>query len=122
MGTTLELSRSDVENLLAGFLTGAQGVQLGTRLTELQDLPLACRTHVQLAEAAEVAWIAWSTPSGPVAAWGNVDIQGSRRLNAYLLFVQWFDAPGGHHSLWAYCDPKRPTEWTVGRGRHNEPR
>jgi hypothetical protein len=27
----------------------------------------------------------------------------------------------GHHSLWCHCDPKRPREWTVGRGRIRTP-
>ena len=25
---------------------------------------------------------------------------------------------GRHHSLWAYCEPERTTEWTIGLGRH----
>jgi hypothetical protein len=116
MGIALDLSRSDVENLLAGLLAGAQGVELGKRLTELRELPMACRTHLQLAEASGCGWVAWSTPSGPVVAWGNVEIHGSRRINAYLLLVERWDAPSGHHALWCYCDLKRPTEWTVGRG------
>jgi hypothetical protein len=94
----------------------------GTRLTDLGALPAGCRQYVQRAVASGVAWVAWSTPHGAVAAWGNLDIEGSRRINACLLLVQWIDTLSGHHSLWAYCDPRRPTEWTIGRGRHNDPR
>jgi hypothetical protein len=107
-----------VENLLAGFLTGAVGVGLGVRLADLNALPAACRTHLRAAEAAGRVWIAWSTPAGPSAAWGDYHIEASKRLYAYLLLVDWCDVPTGHHSLWCYCDPKRPTEWTVGQGRH----
>lgn len=53
-----------------------------------------------------------------MAAWADYHIEASKKLNAYLLFVQWYAVPSGYHSLWCYCDPKRPTEWTIGRGRH----
>jgi hypothetical protein len=115
-----DLSRSDVENLLAGFLTGAQGIELGTRLTDIRELPETCRTLVRRAEESGRAWTAWSTPIGPVAAWGQYDLERSRQLFAFLLLVEWWDVPSGHHALWAYCDPRRPTEWTIGHGRHRE--
>jgi hypothetical protein len=120
-GINFDLSRAEVENLLAGFLTGAQGVELGTRLTDLRDLPAACRARVQSAEDSGHAWAAWSTPTGPIAAWGQYDVRTSRELFAYQLLIQWWDVPSGHHALWCYCGPKRPTEWTIGRGRHPEP-
>jgi hypothetical protein len=124
MGLALDLSRSDVERLLAGFLTGSRSVELGKRLTELSDLPAACRTHAKFAEASGVVWAAWLTPCGSVVAWAKVDIQGSIRINAHVLRLEWCDTLSGHHALWCYCDPKRPTEWTVGRGgtAHDEPR
>ena len=106
-----------MEDLLTGFLSGALGVILIGRLNNITDLPGAYRTHLQLAETSGDAWIAWSTPHGPMAVWGNCDVEGSRRINGYLLRVEWCDAQGGLHSLWSYCDPKRPTEWTIGRGR-----
>jgi len=111
-----------VENLLAGFLAGAQSVELGTRLTDPRELPEACRTLVRRAEESGRAWTAWSTPVGPIAACGQYDLQGSRELAAFIFYVEWWDAPSGQHALWCYCDPKRLTEWTVGRGRHSDPR
>jgi hypothetical protein len=109
-----------VENLLAAFLTGAVGAELRTRLTDLDELPAACRSHLRLAQDAGDPWIAWSTPLGPSAAWGQYDLPGSRRLMAYLLQIEWWDVPTGHHALWAYCNLKRTTEWTIGRGRHHD--
>ena len=97
-------------------------MELVARLTNAGDLPAGWRERVRLIEASAGAWVAWSTPAGPVLAWGCVDAQGSRRIDACLLHIEWADTPIGHHSLWAYCDPKRPTEWTIGRGRLNEPR
>lgn len=111
-----------MEKFLAGFLTGAQGIELGTRLTDTRKLPEICRTLVRRAEESGRAWTAWSTPIGPVAAWGQYHLERSRQLFSFLLLVEWWDGPSGHHTLWAYCNPKRPTEWTIGRGRHSEPR
>jgi hypothetical protein len=62
-----DLSRPDLETLLAGFLTGTQAVEVGVRRIDLADLPPACRAHVRLAEASGRAWTAWSTPCGPRA-------------------------------------------------------
>jgi hypothetical protein len=117
-----DLTRSDVEILLTGFLSGALGVTLTDRLNNLGDLPRDWRTHLQLAEDSGCPWVAWSTSGGPIAVCGKFDVQGSRRINAYLLLVEWRDTLSGHHSVWCYCEPKRPTEWTLGRGRQNEPR
>jgi len=113
-----DLSRSDVENLLAGFLTGAVGIQPGARLTDLNVLPADRRKHVCAAEAAGRTWVVWATERGPIAAWGDYHSEASKRLCGYQILVEWCDVPTGHHSLWCYCDPKRPTEWTIGRGRH----
>ena len=116
-----DLSRSDVESLLAGFLAGTLGVEFGTRLIAVSELPAPCRTHVRAAVASGHAWIAWTTPCGPMAAWGVYDIQGSRQINAYLL-----SSGGVYRAVTTRCGvtatPKRPTDWVVGRGRHNEPR
>jgi len=122
MGIEFELSRIDVENLFGELLAGTLGAELEVRLRDPVELPPACRRHVQFAEAAGRAWAAWSTSSGVMAAWGDYDVQASRQLNAYVLFVEWWDESGGHHAMGCYCDPKRPREWTIGRRRHCERR
>jgi hypothetical protein len=100
------------------FLSAALGVALIRRLNNINELPNAYNAHVQSIETSGGAWIAWLSPHGPIVAWGKCDLRGSRRINAYLLKIEWFDPLSVHHSLWAYCDPKRPTEWTIGRGVH----
>jgi hypothetical protein len=112
-----DLSRAEVENLLLGFLAGTQNVALKVRLTEIANLPASCRPLLRVAQSSGRAWIAWETEYGPMAAWGEYHPEPSKRLNAYLLFVEWWLMPAGHHSLWCYCDAKRPTEWTIGRAR-----
>jgi len=111
-----DLSRVDVENLLAAFLVGTQGMKPLARVIDLRELPEQCRVCVQLAASRGRAWTAWSTEVGPIAAWGDYDIAASRRLNAYVLFVEWYWLPSGQNSLWCHCDPRRPSEWTIGRG------
>jgi hypothetical protein len=117
IGINYDLSRSDVENLLAGFLKGTQNVELHARITDLSELPAECRKLVSQAQASGRAWIACVTPEGPMAAWGDYHLEPSKRLFGYLLSVEWWTNPTGHHSLWCYCDPRRPTEWTFGRSR-----
>jgi hypothetical protein len=112
-----DLSRADVENLLAGFLEGTLNVELKLRITDLRDLPADCRAHLSQAQASNRAWIAWATSDGPMAAWGDYHLEPSKRLFGYLLSVEWWTGLTGHHSLWCYCEPKRPTEWTIGRTR-----
>jgi hypothetical protein len=115
-GVNFDLSRSDVENLLAGFLAGAIGLELRARL-DISQLPVDCRKHMQQAKTSGRAWTAWATERGPIAAWGDYHFEASKGNYAHLLLIEWSDVPTGHHSLWCYCDPKRPTEWTVGEGR-----
>jgi hypothetical protein len=122
LAVNLDLSRPDVENLVTGFLSGALGMELIGRLSNLKDVPSVCWSRLNLIEEVAGAWIAWSTRHGAVAARGRLDIEGSRRISACLLRIEWCDSVSGHHVLWAYCDPKRPTEWTIGRGTLNEPR
>ena len=112
-----DLSRSDVENLLAAFLTGAVGVQVGMRLTDLNALPVEHRKHLRAAADAGRTWAAWSTERGPIATWGDYHPEASKGLCAYLILIEWYDTPTGHHSLWCYSYPQRPTEWIVGQSR-----
>jgi hypothetical protein len=122
LAVNLDLSRSDVENLLTGFLSGALGMELIARLSNLKDVPSACCSRLNLTEEVAGAWIAWSTQHGAVAARGSLDVDGSRRIQGCLLRIEWVDTVSGHHALWAHCDPKRPTEWTIGHGQHYDSR
>jgi hypothetical protein len=116
-GSTMhfDLSRSDVERLLTGFLAGTQGVTLQSPITDCQVLPDVYRTAIQRAQEANRAWTAWSTDYGFLLAWGDYDSAASRRQFVYMLFVEWIDF-GGQHAAWCHCDPGRPTEWVFGRG------
>jgi hypothetical protein len=111
-----DLSRSDVEQLLAGFLAGTQAVALKTQVTDYRELPEPYRPAVHRAHEAKRAWTAWSTDCGFLVAWGDYDIAASRQLFSHVLFVEWQGSHGGPHATWCRCDPRRPTEWVFGRG------
>src|SRR5258708_3807294 len=110
-------SRAQVEELLKGFLIGTQNVALTAQILDIGELPVAWRERVGAAQALGRAWTAWSTERGPMVAWGKYDVEGSRRLRVRVLFlVEWYVPPCEYHSLWCHCSPRRPTEWTAGRG------
>lgn len=109
-------ARADVEFLLSAWLAGTQCVDLRRRLTALADLPEACLKHVVEAQEAGRAWVAWWTELGPMVAWGDYDRRQSEKMRAHTMFLEWWLPSSGHHRLWARGDPRRPTEWTVGRG------
>jgi hypothetical protein len=111
-----ELSRANIQELLAAFLMGAVDLKLEGRISEAAHLPSPMKMLIGAARAKEDPWGLWMTSSGPVAAWANYDKEGSRRLGAYLLYIEWCAINGESHSLWCHANPHRPTEWTVGRG------
>jgi hypothetical protein len=104
-----------VERLLTGFLSGAVGVELRERL-DASKLLAECREHVALAQASGHAWTAWSTDRGPMAAWGEYHPEPSKRLHAYLLWIEWWVPPRIHHKGWWRVDPREPLEWTKANG------
>jgi hypothetical protein len=108
--------RAHVEELLKCFLVGTQNVSLGDQILQIGDLPMAWRDRVLAAQSAGRAWTAWSTERGPMVAWGKYDVEGSMRLKVHAMYIEWYLPPNEHHALWCRGDPKRPTEWTVGRG------
>jgi hypothetical protein len=112
-GSRGDLRSVEMESLLGAYLVGTQAVTLGKRL-QLTDLPEACQKHLLKAKSAGRIWVAWSTELGPMAAWGDYDRGRSDAF--HRLYVEWWLSSSGHHALWARADPKRPTEWTFGRG------
>jgi hypothetical protein len=109
-------ARADIELLLSAWLAGTQCVDLRARLTTPADVPEACLKHVLEAREAGQAWVAWSTEFGPMVAWGDYDQRQSERMRMHVMFIEWWLPSSGHHRLWGRSDPRRPTEWTFGRG------
>jgi hypothetical protein len=112
-----DLSRSELENLLTGFLVGALGVELKAQVHDLTQLPEDYRTRVCKAESQGRPWTAWSTDRGLIAVWGEYDLAASRSLHAFVLFLSWYGVAFSQHGMWCYCYPNRPAEWIVGRER-----
>jgi hypothetical protein len=109
-------ARAEVEKLLKCFLVGTHNLTLAGQIVDIRELPRACRERVRAAESSGHAWSAWSTECGAMVAWATYDIEGSCRLQAHLLHIEWFTPPGEFHAMWCHCYPNRPTEWIIGRG------
>jgi hypothetical protein len=109
-------ARAEVEKLLKCFLVGTQNVILASQILDIGELPAGCRERVRAAQALGRAWTAWSTERGAMAAWATYDTEGSRRLKAHVLFVEWCAPPCEYHAAWCRCSLNRPTEWIFGRG------
>jgi hypothetical protein len=109
-----------IEDLLTSFLFGALGLELRININKLERLPAEQRKRLKEVAAEKLAWVAWQTDRGVVAATGRYYRDQSRRLNSHLMFIEWWIPPDTHHAGWWRADRGRPTEWTIGRGeRHN---
>jgi hypothetical protein len=117
-----EIARAPVEDLLKCFFIGAYNFSPADQIVEVADLPMGCQKWVHAAEARGLRWTAWSTARGPIVAWATYDFEGSKRLDAHVLYVEWYVLPNEYHALWCRCDPHRPTEWIFGRGLLEERR
>ena len=106
-----------VEDLLSSFLFGALGLELFVNIDKLERLPSVHRKRLQAIATEHLAWVAWQTDRGVVAATGRYYRDQSRQLNAHVMFIEWWIPPDTHHAGWWRADPERPTEWTVGRTR-----
>jgi hypothetical protein len=114
-------TRAEVEKLLKGFLVGTQNVRLEGQVLNIEELPAECRERVRAADSSGRVWGAWSTELGVMVVWANYDAEGSRRLKWYvLLYLEWYIPPGEFHAAWFRCNPRRPTEWIIGRGLSGE--
>jgi hypothetical protein len=105
-----------IEELLTCFLFGALGLELRVKIDTLRRLPVDHRKRMQTIAAEHLAWVAWQTDCGVVAATGRYYRDLSRRLNVHVMFIEWWISSDTHHAGWWRANPERPTEWTVGRG------
>jgi hypothetical protein len=110
-----EVSRQLVEELLTSFLSAALGLELHVSIDTLERLPLNHRERFQATAAEPIIWVSWRTNLGIVAATGRYDHDHSRRMTAHVMLIEWWIPPDTHHAGWWRANPKRPTEWTVGR-------
>ena len=102
-----------LEQLLGDFLVGALGLTLGAAIRD----PMAKPNHTApSAHGKQPAWAAWKTDQGVVKICGAYDDRQSQRLDAHVVYLEWWPAAGGHHEGWWRCDRRRPREWTKGHG------
>jgi hypothetical protein len=104
-----------LERLLEHFLIGALGLTLGAAIREPSAMPRPNRTSPST-HGNPPAWAAWKTDRGVIKICGAYDDLQSQRLDAHVLYLEWWPAAGMHHEGWWRCDRNRPREWTKGYG------
>lgn len=117
---------AEVENLLAHFLIGALGLKLEAMVPEAchanqrrldQDFVPVPSSTTRVGIEAPIC-VGWTTNAGLVTACGVYDGAQSLKLGEHVIYIEWWMAPAIHHKGWWRCPPKRPREWTKGRGRY----
>ena len=111
-----DISLKLVEDLLTSFLTDALGIELLVNIEDLEKLPASHQLRLQQGVDAKLAWVAWHTNVGVVAATGCYDLGHSRRSSAHVLLIEWWISPDTYHRSWWRANLQQPTEWTAGRG------
>lgn len=100
-----------IRGLLAHYAVSALGLTLLDEQHPLAD-HLARRAPIP----APAHWVAWQTNAGQWRACAYYDHAKSKALQLHVLQIEWWLPPDRHHVNWWRCNPRRPHEWTVGRG------
>jgi hypothetical protein len=110
-----DVQSTNLEQLLEHFLTGALGLTLAAAIRETSAMPTPHRAAPS-ERRPPPAWAAWETDRGVIKICGVYDEVQSQRLDAHVLYLEWWPAAGVHHEGWWRCDRRRPREWTRGYG------
>ncbi len=108
--------RQFVEGLLESYLRWAADFVLQTRIRDLTQLPACCAQWIERVNETNVPWVAWETHRGLLTATGQYDHVQSIRTGYWVLYIEWSVAPLSRNGSWWRSDPRRPREWTAGRG------
>jgi hypothetical protein len=117
MSDSQAISKEFVQGLLDSYLSCAADFLLHERIADLNALPACCADWIARVNETQVAWVAWQTQRGLVTATGVYDPEQSRRTGSWVMFIDWSVPPHSHNGSWWRSDPRRPREWTAGRGR-----
>jgi len=108
-----------IQALIQSFATRALGLELGSPIVDVRELPPPCQRALG-SEAADYRPVlsAWKTDRGDIAVLARYDPMQSARVKAHVLRFEWW-IDGQHHESWYYSYPKFPGDWTAGSGRIN---
>jgi hypothetical protein len=113
--------RQFVEGLLDSYFRWAADFRLQTRISDLTQLPGCCARWIDRVNETHVIWVAWQTHRGLVTATGQYDHEQSIRTGSWVLYIEWSLPPHSCNGSWWRSDPRRPREWTAGRGQAASP-
>jgi hypothetical protein len=105
-----------VTDLLRSFFISAVGLRLLASIDEMDDIRARLTARLVPGLRESPVWAGWSTEAGRLWACGTYDYAQSQRVRAHVLLIEWWLPPQVHPPAWWRCDPKRPREWTGGRG------
>lgn len=108
--------RQFVEGLLNSYLKWAANLTLQARIPDLAKLPNCWEQWISFVNETNLPWVAWETSRGLVTATGQYDHEQSVRTGYWVLLIDWSLPPHTRNSSWWRSDPRRPQEWTAGRG------
>ena len=112
----LEVSLVLMEELLESFVTAALGLNLESRIQEVNQPPeVQIRPTKEPPDSAR-ACAAWHTTPGRVIICATYNAEHSRRMKAHVLWLEWWIPPHIHHEGWWRVETKWPRDWIKGCG------
>ena len=100
-----------MEELLESFVTAALGLTIESRIEDVSQLPeiqIVPTHHAQ--ERARVC-AAWRTTQDRVIICATYDAGYSHRMQAHVLWLEWWIPSDIHHEGWWRVEPKWPRNW-----------
>ncbi len=112
----LEVLAVLMEELLESFVTAGLGLNLESRIQEVNQLPeVQLRLTKEIPDCGRVC-AAWHTTQGRVIICATYNVEHSRRMKAHVVWLEWWIPPHIHHEGWWRVETKWPRDWIKGLG------
>jgi hypothetical protein len=105
-----------MEELLESFVTAGLGLNLESRIHEMNQLPEVLLRPTKAPPESARACAAWHTTQGRVIICATYLVEQSQRMKAHVLWLEWWIPPRIHHEGWWRVEPKWPRDWVKGTG------
>jgi len=112
----MDVSHALMEELLESFATACLGLTLNSRFEDVSGLPeVRNGPSCQLQGNKRVCTV-WHTPQGQVVICATYSFENSKRMDAHVLWLEWWIPPDIHHEGWWRVERKWPRDWVKGQG------